>query len=151
MQGQRACPLACFVGRAQSCAAAHSHAKVSPKVRMLGMLALSMQSASFGEMRRQNALFREGETSRMCFSVRWLDVCPGEEKRILRKSTFCGRGATEKRILRSRCDGKVHSATETLRKSAFCVAARMQSASFGEVRRQSALFRNVAHLECAFP
>ena len=37
---------------------------------MLGMLALSMQSASFGEVRRQSALFREGETSRMRFSVR---------------------------------------------------------------------------------
>gem|GEM_PF-2522646 len=37
------------------------------------MLALSMQSASFGEVRRQSALFREGETSRMRFSVRHRD------------------------------------------------------------------------------
>ena len=71
---------------------------------------------------------------RVRFSVRWLDVCPGEEKRILR----------------SRCDGKVHSATETLRKSAFCVAARIQSASFGEVRIQSAPFREAPVAECAF-
>ena len=72
--------------------------------------------------------------TRVRFSVRRRRVCAGEEKRILRKSAFCGRGVTEKRILRSRCDGKVHSATETLRKSAFCVAARIQSALFRKGR-----------------
>ena len=35
----------------------------------------------------------------MRFSVRWLDVCPGEEKRILRKSALCAGTLTERRIL----------------------------------------------------
>ena len=53
----------------------------------------------------------------MRFSVRWLDVCPGEEKRILRKSAFW---------------------SLTSRKSAFCELQNGQSASFGEVRPGSA-------------
>ena len=36
----------------------------------------------------------------MRFSVRCLDVCAGEERRILRKSAFWEVGVTEKRILR---------------------------------------------------
>ncbi len=47
----------------------------------------------------------------MRFSVRWADVCPGEEKRILRKSAFCNQCLTEKRTLRLRCYGKAQSAT----------------------------------------
>ena len=35
----------------------------------------------------------------MRFFVRWLDVCPVEEKRTLRKSAFCNPCRTEKRIL----------------------------------------------------
>ena len=38
----------------------------------------------------------------MRFSVRWLDVCPGEEKRILRKGAFWLRTLTERRTLRAR-------------------------------------------------
>ena len=37
---------------------------------------------------------------RLC--VRWLHVCAGEEKRTLRKSAFCVRTLTEKRILHQR-------------------------------------------------
>ena len=67
----------------------------------------------------------------MRFSVRWLDVCAGEEKRILRKGAFCGRDVTERRSVRDRPHAVL--------------------ASFGEVCRQNALFRYVAHPECAFP
>ena len=35
----------------------------------------------------------------MRFSVRWLDVCPGKEKRILWKSAFYDCCDTKKRIL----------------------------------------------------
>ena len=54
---------------------------------------------------------------RLC--VRWLHVCPGEEKRTLRKSAFCARTLTEKRILDERRHGKAHSAYGPSRKSAF--------------------------------
>ena len=47
---------------------------------------------------------------RLC--VRWLHVCAGEEKRTLRKSAFCVRPLTEKRILDGRRHGKAHSACE---------------------------------------
>ena len=87
----------------------------------------------------------------MRFSVRWLDVCAGEEKRILRKSALWLRPS---------------------RKDALCVTARAQNALFREVQRaecafplrhpsrmrfsvrsnvQNALFRYVTHPECAFP
>ena len=45
---------------------------------------------------------------RLC--VRWLHVCPGEEKRTLRKSAFCARTLTEKRILCAAPHGKAHFA-----------------------------------------
>ena len=47
----------------------------------------------------------------MRFSVRWADVCPGEEKRTLRKSALWLRTLTEKRTLRLRRYGKPQSAT----------------------------------------
>lgn len=47
----------------------------------------------------------------MRFSVRWADVCPGEERRTLHKSAFCVRALTEKRTLRLRRYGKPQSAT----------------------------------------
>ena len=47
----------------------------------------------------------------MRFSVRRPDVCPGEEKRTLRKSAFCMWGITKKRILRAPPHEKVHSGT----------------------------------------
>ena len=46
----------------------------------------------------------------MRFSVRWLDVCPGKEKCILRKSAFWEVGVTEKCILRVTPHGKAQSA-----------------------------------------
>ena len=46
----------------------------------------------------------------MRFSVRQADVCAGEERRTLRKSAFCVRHATEKRILAAGPHGKAHSA-----------------------------------------
>ena len=50
----------------------------------------------------------------MCFSVRRRHVCPGEKRRILRKSAFCAGTLTERRILRSRRDGKAHSEAHRL-------------------------------------
>ena len=76
---------------------------------------------------------------RLC--VRWLRVCAGEEKHILRKSAFWGRTLTEKRILGADPHGKAHSARGPSRKGAFCATARMQNAPFGEAHTQSALFR----------
>ena len=87
----------------------------------------------------------------MRFSVRWLDVCAGEEKRILRKSALWLRPS---------------------RKDALCVTARAQNALFREVQRaecafplrhpsrmrfsvtspiQNALSREAQPAECAFP
>ena len=56
---------------------------------------------------------------RVRFSVRWLDVCPGEEKRILRKSALWLRPS---------------------RKDALCVTARAQNALFREVQRAECAF-----------
>ena len=112
------------------------------------------QTALFREVACQNALFREVAVARVRFSVRWSTrmrffvrrrrVCPGEEKRILRKSAFWGL---------------------TSRKDAFCELRNRQNASFGEVRPggaakvrlsvrpdvQGALFREAQRAECAFP
>ena len=63
---------------------------------------------------------------RLC--VRWLHGCAGEEKRTLRKSAFCVRALTEKRILCRRRHGKAHSGRATSRKSAFCVRSSPKSA-----------------------
>ena len=131
-----------------------------------------MQNALFREVcsagAGQSALFREVAVARVRFSVRWSTrmrffvrrrrVCPGEEKRILRKSAFWGL---------------------TSRKDAFCELRNRQNASFGEVRPggaakvrlsvrpdvqgalfrevcsagagQTALFREAQRAECAFP
>ena len=70
----------------------------------------------------------------MRFSVRWRHVCAGEERRTLRKSAFCTLGLTERRILRSRRDGKAHSECGPSRKDALWVT----------VGAQNALFRHVA-------
>ena len=87
----------------------------------------------------------------MRFSVRWLDVCAGEEKRILRKSAFWPRDVTEKRILGTGPHGKAHSASLGPTKLRFLVGHWLQSAVFREVAGQNALFREAAGLECAFP
>ena len=55
----------------------------------------------------------------MRFSVRWLDVCPGEEKYILRKSALWLRLS---------------------RKDALCVTARAQNALSREVQRAECAF-----------
>ena len=64
----------------------------------------------------------------MRFSVRWLHVCAGKEKRTLRKSAFCAGTLTERRILDQRRHGKAHSgcalpldAIRLSRKSAPCM------------------------------
>ena len=77
----------------------------------------------------------------MCFSVRWLDVCAGEEKRILRKSALWPRDVTGKRILGTGPHGKAHSASLGPTKLRFSVRHWLQSA----------LFREALVAECAFP
>ena len=59
--------------------------------------------------------------------MRWLDVCPGEKKRTLRKGAFCAGTLTEKRILDQRRHRKAHfgralslDAIRPSRKSAPC-------------------------------
>ena len=69
----------------------------------------------------------------MRFSVRWRHVCAGEERRTLRKGAFCTLGLTERRILRSRCDGKTHSVPSGSRKGALCDSQIAQTALFRHV------------------
>ena len=76
----------------------------------------------------------------MHFCVRWVDVCPGEEKRILRKSAFCNPCRTEKRILAARSHGKTHSAGVALPKGALCIVPITRSA----------LLREGSSPECGF-
>ena len=66
----------------------------------------------------------------MRFSVRWRHVCAGKERCILRKSAFCTLGLTERRILRSRRDGKAHSVLIDSRKGALCDFQVAQNALF---------------------
>ena len=47
----------------------------------------------------QSAVFRKGDDPRMRLSVRQPDVCPGEEKRILRKDAVWVQTLTERRTL----------------------------------------------------
>ncbi len=68
----------------------------------------------------------------MRFSVRQVDVCAGEERRTLRKSAFCVRHATEKRILCAACDGKAHSGCGFSRKSALCDPQATKTVLFRE-------------------
>ena len=78
----------------------------------------------------------------MRFSVRCLDVCAGEEKRILRKSAFWEVGLTEKRILGGWGLGKAqfaqalspksHSATHADHRVRLSVRSNVQNAPFRE-------------------
>ncbi len=77
---------------------------------------------------------------RLC--VRWLHVCAGEEKRTLRKSAFCARTLTERRILGADPHGKAHSArpptcrmrllVRPTRKMRLSVTSPVQNALFRE-------------------
>ena len=72
----------------------------------------------------------------MRLSVRRFRVCPGEEKRTLRKSALCSRRVTEKRILQPAPHGKAHSA-----------AARVATVyTNAPKRRQVAIFGNLCTL-----
>ena len=53
-------------------------------------------------------------------------------------------------VRKSTLYGKAHSAHGPSRKGALCATARMQNALFGEPHTQNALFRDIAHPECAF-
>ena len=68
----------------------------------------------------------------MCFSVRQVDVCAGEERRTLRKSAFWLRVLTERRILCAACDKKAHSGCGSSRKGALCDPQTTQTALFRE-------------------
>ena len=87
----------------------------------------------------------------MRLSVRCRHVCPGEEKRILRKDAFCILRVTKKRILQPTPHRKAQSAfapvaklrflVRVLRKSALCDLQTNQTVPFREVSPQNAVFR----------
>ena len=87
----------------------------------------------------------------MRFCVRRLDVCPGEERRTLRKSAFWRHDLTERRILAARSHGKAHSGGTISRKDALCGSGgdrlRLSVRCWG----QTALFREAQRADCAFP
>ena len=87
---------------------------------------------------------------RVRFSVRRLDVCPGEEKHALRKSAFYNRYVTKKRILQPACHAKAHSAASVSRKSAFCMKFSRKGALWDLQNRQNALLREAVGAECGF-
>ena len=62
-----------------------------------------------------------GANSRIRFSVRRRRVCPGEEKRILRKSALCADALTKKRTLTHHPHGKAHPALTPVAKLRFSV------------------------------
>ena len=107
----------------------------------------TMENASTGQMRSSNPPSACGAACARVRRSRFeLDLT---ERRTLRvgphvKPHSGGVTLTEKYTLYAGPHGKAHSARRTSRKDAVCVAARTQSALFGETRRQSALFREAA-------
>ena len=87
----------------------------------------------------------------MRFSVRCLDVCAGEKKRILRKSAFCEAEVTEKRTLTPAVHGKAQFAQALSPKSHSATHADHRVRFSVRVPTQSAVFREGADSECAFP
>ena len=75
-----------------------------------------LQNAPFGDAATADCAFPLCSTCRLRFFVRRRHVCPGEEKRILRKDAFWRWALTEKRSLRSVSHGKAHSAYEPVTK-----------------------------------
>ncbi len=86
-----------------------------------------LQNAPFGDAATADCAFPLCSTCRLRFFVRRRHVCPGEEKRILRKDAFWRWALTEKRTLRSVSHGKTHSALGLSRKSAVCIRTGDQS------------------------
>ena len=75
-----------------------------------------LQNAPFGDAATADCAFPLCSTCRLRFFVRRRHVCPGEEKRILRKDAFWRWALTEKRTLRSVSHGKAHPACEPVTK-----------------------------------
>ncbi len=87
----------------------------------------------------------------MRFSVRRLDVCPGEEKHILRKSALWARTLTEKCTLGADPHGKAHSDYVPYEKVRSVCALGHRMRLYVSGGSQNAPFREKAHAECAFP
>ena len=75
-----------------------------------------LQTTPFGDAATTDCAFPLCSTCRLRFFVRRRHICPGEEKRILRKDAFWRWALTEKRTLRSVSHGKAHSAYEPVTK-----------------------------------
>ena len=112
----------------------------------IGENGLSTQPGSHAE-----CAFPWRRPSRMRFSVR-----ARAQNALFRRVRFSSPAQTwshltQRRTLRRRSHVKAQSAPATSRKGALRATDRMQSAPFGEAHTQSALFRDVARPECAFP
>ena len=120
-----------------------------------------VQSAPFGEVHTQNALFCEGphikcafpwrRRHRMRFSVR-----ARTQNALFRRVRFSSPAQTwshltQRRILRRRSHVKAQSAPATSRKSALCTPDLTEKRTLWPAHTQNALFRDVARPECAFP
>ena len=86
----------------------------------------------------------------MRLSVRCRRVCPGEEKRILRKSAFCIRRVTEKRILQPTPHGKAHSVLVSVAKLRFSVRVSRKSALCDPQTNQTAPYREALGCKVRF-
>ncbi len=110
-----------------------------------------IQNALFGDATTADCAFPLCYTCGLRFSVSRLDICPGEEKRILRKSAFRALELTENRTLAAGPHGKTHSAPGGSRKNAFCDRASRKDALCVTARIQNALFGDATTADCAFP
>ena len=113
--------------------AAPGRCGATPPARLRG----TMENASTGQMRSSNPPPGCGAG---CAGARRSRLGVGPHG----KAHSGGVTLTERRILAACPHVKPHSARRTSRKDAVCVAARTQSALFGETRRQNALFRRAA-------
>ena len=113
--------------------AAPGRCGATPPARLRG----TMENASTGQMRSSNPPPGCGAGCAGACRSR-LGVWPHG------KAHSGGVALTEKYTLYAGPHVKPHSARRTSRKGAVCVAARTQSALFGETRRQNAPFRRAA-------
>ena len=86
--------------------------RVVPGSADLGLESGLTEKRILPNLRTADCAFPLCSTCRLRFFVRRRHVCPGEEKRILRKDAFWRWALTEKRTLRSVSHGKAHSAYE---------------------------------------
>ncbi len=97
----------------------HSVRKQSRRVRL--SVRHCSQNALFRTARVAECAFPYGTGCRMRFSVECAFPYLGKRRAISRKTAFCVRCLTEKRILSPLLHGKAHSASVISRKNAFCI------------------------------